>query len=172
MALLILCKRSEHEESWRYTDLLYTTKLLRRFTTLRVGRFLPGVFPHFPSATNTALLQNQSMGESSADFDQQRRLHYLQKIKQTFFFKFVPWFFPFLSFCCTYTRQSSTAYKLNCFWDISEFAWFGLDLALWRADGKASRPRLFCASELHPDAGNTNQSNHSSLCLSYPLSLF
>ncbi len=30
-----------------------TTKILRRFTTVRLGRFLLGVFPDFPPARNS-----------------------------------------------------------------------------------------------------------------------
>ncbi len=37
-------------------DYFIATKLLRRFTTVRVGRFLPHVFPDFPSATEPLFL--------------------------------------------------------------------------------------------------------------------
>ncbi len=35
------------------------SKLLRRFTTVRVGRFLPGVFPDFPPATVQYIYDSQ-----------------------------------------------------------------------------------------------------------------
>jgi hypothetical protein len=70
-----------------------------------------------------------------------------------------------------------TAFNLSIYYiDFSNnfficMVWFGL--ILWQAGGKAPCPRLFCASELHPDAGNTNQSNHPSSAFPtlYPVNL-